>query len=374
MIQILTAAGIAAVMLGQPEGSNRVIPRVEIDWVGVSDPGNPHADPKTLGLGFTPYGIVVGDVAYEFEISTVPITVEQWFQFLEAYWPYHDGFMRASCLTGFWIVADNRDAEPGEDPEYRIIEGAEQFPVSVCFSLVARYCNWLHNDQNGEAWAFEDGVYDMSTFTQNDDGTYNNQGPHHPDARVWIPTLNEWIKAAYWDPDRYGPEKGGYWRYPYMSEEPPVPGLPEEEGAQTNGGLVIPLPVGSYPWAMSAWGVLDLSGGEIEHTETFKDYVFKTRWAKSGDIYDPFLDWRDELDGVWTALHSSTRGFRLARRRVCVGDFDNDNAVTELDFVLFQEFFVAGDDRADVNDDGRLDVIDFFEFQVLWSSGCPSGP
>jgi formylglycine-generating enzyme required for sulfatase activity len=40
---------------------------------------------------------------------------------------------------------------------------------------------------------------------------------HKPDARYWIPTENEWYKAAYYDPSSQGPSDH-YWLYPWKSD------------------------------------------------------------------------------------------------------------------------------------------------------------
>ena len=57
-------------------------------------------------------------------------------------------------------------------------------PVTyIGFLEAARFANWLHNGQgNGST---ETGAYDIS------DGI-----KRQPDARYWIPTENEWYKAA----------------------------------------------------------------------------------------------------------------------------------------------------------------------------------
>ena len=41
---------------------------------------------------------------------------------------------------------------------------------------------------------------------------------HKSDARYWIPTENEWYKAAYYDPSPQGPADH-YWRYPWRSDQ-----------------------------------------------------------------------------------------------------------------------------------------------------------
>ena len=41
-----------------------------------------------------------------------------------------------------------------------------------------------------------------------------------PGAKVFIPTENEWYKAAYYDPAKGG--TGGYWAYPTRSDADPT--------------------------------------------------------------------------------------------------------------------------------------------------------
>ena len=45
-------------------------------------------------------------------------------------------------------------------------------------------------------------------------------------ASGWIPTQDEWMKAAHYDPNRYGAGQGGWWLYSHRSDVAPVPGVP----------------------------------------------------------------------------------------------------------------------------------------------------
>jgi hypothetical protein len=75
----------------------------------------------------------------------------------------------------------------------------------------AMYCNWLHNDKSTDRSAFLDGAYDVSTFTYTPFGAFNDQITRHTTARYWIPSWDEWLKAAHHDPNRHGPGQEGWW-------------------------------------------------------------------------------------------------------------------------------------------------------------------
>ncbi len=55
----------------------------------------------------------------------------------------------------------------------------------------------------------------------------------------------------------------------------------------------------------------------------------------------------------------------------CPADFNDDGAVDVLDFFAFVSAFAASDTSADVNGDGRIDVLDFFVFVTIFVAGCP---
>jgi hypothetical protein len=94
-------------------------------------------------------------------------------------------------------------------------------------------------------------------------------------ARFWLPSLDELLKAAYYDPDRYGEGEEGYWLYPHSSNEEPVRGTPGngDYGAwDANGNGVFEgwesLATQLYPDSVSYWGLLDVLGTEVEWVET----------------------------------------------------------------------------------------------------------
>lgn len=54
----------------------------------------------------------------------------------------------------------------------------------------------------------------------------------------------------------------------------------------------------------------------------------------------------------------------------CAADFNGDDALSILDFVAFQEAFVAGHPGADMNADGVHNILDFVTFQLVFVEGC----
>jgi Sulfatase-modifying factor enzyme 1 len=276
-----------------------------LDFVTVGAPDNPAYQQPWPG------GMSVGAVPYEYKITRTEVTVAQWFEYVKAYEPYYTGPKNASAFTGVFI-----SYVPGQGYTYNPAEA--NFPNDPSWHHAARFMNWLHNDKSPEAWAFENGAYDTSTFTKNPDGTRNDQITHHPGAKYWIPTDDELTKAVFYDPNRYGEGKPGYWQYPDMSDDPNTPGLPEE-GGTTNAGILNPpfpyMPVGSYPWAPSPWGLLDASGGQWEWTEGLRgNYAYKDRTlfgSFAGHDWYKFVD-RLENFGLWSAGPTSTAGFRVS--------------------------------------------------------------
>jgi choice-of-anchor B domain-containing protein len=55
----------------------------------------------------------------------------------------------------------------------------------------------------------------------------------------------------------------------------------------------------------------------------------------------------------------------------CSADFNNDGNLDILDFIAFQNAFVAGEDSADFDGNGEKNILDFVAFQNAFKEGCP---
>ena len=232
-----------------------------LDWATVADPHNPDAPDGFAGLsqGIGPRG----SVGYTFDITRTEITASQWLPFANAYLPLVEPFdlaVRASISGGVLNISGSAAT---------IAHGLENLPIATSWFTAARFVNWLHNDQIATPQNFETGVYDLTQITFNEDGFFwEGDFTRSADARIALPTLDEWVKAAYYDPEKEGPGQPGYWLHPARQDEVLTAGDPENPGAQRQRPDAPLLPVGSFPDVMSHYGLLDLSGGHDEWTET----------------------------------------------------------------------------------------------------------
>ncbi len=71
-----------------------------------------------------------------------------------------------------------------------------------------------------------------------------------------------------------------------------------------------------------------------------------------------------------SAIDALKISYVLCESVTCPIDFNNDGVVDVLDFFAFITLFNNGDVAADLNADGNVDVLDFFEFINLFSIGC----
>jgi sulfatase modifying factor 1 len=136
-------------------------------------------------------------------------------------------------------------------------------PVNyVSFWDAARFVNWLHNGQgNGDT---ESGAY----LNVGDQVSFARQA----DAKYWIPTEDEWYKAAYHKNDGV---TGNYFDYPTGSDSMPSHHLSPDLGNNANfyqDGYTIGSPyytteVGAFENSASPYGTFDQGGNVWEWNE-----------------------------------------------------------------------------------------------------------
>ncbi len=287
----------------------QTLPSHGYEFAKIGHPGNRDTIPSEVPL--RPW-LEVGRVDYVYRISTTEVNATQWLEFVEAYAPYWTGSPSDPSFTSWYIY-------PGAG-QYVIQPGAEHWPVQVSWESAARYSNWLHNGKGSGQEAFENGAYDTSTFTIDPQtGNYNHQRTHNPDATFWLPTWDEWVKAVHYDPNRYGAGVEGYWQYPNASDTWLISGLPVN-GGETNAGPALitagvwGMDVGSYPYVIAPWGLLDSSGGWSEWTEDVLPMTSGLRRAMGSYQRDQAFMVTDRLDdlGYFTPPNFGLNGIRLA--------------------------------------------------------------
>ena len=262
-----------------------VVAEVEIDWATIGNAGNLAAPDTGLGA-----------VAEEFRMATTEVSNTQYAEFLNNVASndefggddpnlYTDGM--AGPLGGI-----ARAGSPGSY-SYVVISGREQHPVNfVSFFDSMRFVNWLHNGQgSGDT---ETGVYDISTgmsITRNTDALY------------FLPDVDEWHKAAYYQPASEGGDTDDYWLYPTSSNIGPAAGT-EANFNGSNGGTT---PVGHFN--PNFYGLFDMAGNVIEWNEAPSLNSTSIRggaWDFPGFFMQsdfPPLNWTPSING-W--------GFRIA--------------------------------------------------------------
>ncbi len=292
-----------------------VVPDYDFQWATITHAGNRAANateaPFLLGAPSP------GRVDYEYRIATKEVTVGQWYEFVQAYAPFYHGDRSDPSLTGLDIYPTSLD--PQQPAGFRIVTGRENRPATMSWQFAARYANWLHNDKAMTAAAFETGAYDAAGLP----GTPNVFPRRLPGARFWIPSVDEWTKAVYFDPDRYGTDQPGYWMYALGSDRPGIPGPPGV--GQTAAGYSLAgstsLDVGSYPESLTPWGLLDASGGVQEWTDSSQTtdperwFLRYYRGSEAGSSLSD-VDLQERIDEYWAnaGQFASTNwpGLRLA--------------------------------------------------------------
>ena len=290
---------IVAAICGMPSPVVAAI----IDWVTVGDPGN------------VPYEHGFGGVDYAYRIGQFEITKGQYAEFLNAVAQadpngiYHPG-MGELLLRGGILRAGDEGAYL-----YHAAPGRENQPVAwASFWNAIRFANWLHNGQpvgpQGPETT-EDGAYTITP-----EGIATNTITRNPNARVFIPSTDEWIKAAYY---KGGGTDAGYWQWPFRSDEEPIKDIPPGGPNSANygssvGGLTN---VGSFPDSFGPYGTYDQGGNVWEWTDTMTpnadgDAVHRGLYGGSWFLNGENALSVDLIHGAPPSRDFSVRGFRVA--------------------------------------------------------------
>lgn len=285
-------------------------------WVAVGAPGNRAVNLNEVGGDQYSSAYHRGSVSYSYRITTSKLDVNQYLQFLTAYTPYYTGDVGDIRYVGYWGKVRTKD-----DGSYEFFPrtGTGHYGARITWEMAARYVNWLHNDKRSDSVScFEQGVYDTSTFYRDADGVYHHQTDPSPGAKFWIPNLDEWIKAVYYDP-----KLDKYWTRPNSTDRWLIEGLPtspepltetightlwETDQSRGLGGWNL----GQYPVTQSPWGLIDVSATARDFTSNRTQYPGEVTLGGSmaGDVlyfFDDMLNYRRTA-----SLMNSLEGLRIA--------------------------------------------------------------
>ncbi len=282
-------------------------PDYDFQWANISDRNNaPYAGPgNTTGRG---------SVSYAYRMSKLEITTAQWADFLNMALRDHVDLNNPRLRPAFWGASQVGGFYVANEPMRPVI--------GLNWRAGAYYANWLNNGKQ-ESWAScQSGAYDAAMFGGGNNITpYTDQLTHSPGAKFWIPTLDEWLKAAHYDPNKNGTGQGGWWTFCYGSDSAPVPGAPgvgETSAGYHPGGFgELFIPLGAYTSSKSPYGLWDLSGGASEWLEEpllFQNGGWNYRWADgshAGDSAGAAFDHISTRDGA-APITEGFFGFRIA--------------------------------------------------------------
>jgi sulfatase modifying factor 1 len=259
---------------------------VTIDWVTVGNAGNAAdtADGDAFTTGVQRYGAV----GYTYQIGKYEVTNAQYGAFLKAAAKTDSYGLYNSSMSGYGIT---RTGSSGSY-NYSVTTALANRPVVyVSWFDAARMANWMVNGQG--SGSTETGAYTLNGATSGI--ILANAG-----AQVYIPTENEWYKAAY-----YNAANTSYSLYPN--------GQNTITTADANYGYAIEqvTDVGSYTNDPSSYGTFDQGGNVWELNDAV---IFDSSRGRRGGSFTTIennlrASNRPELNPT---AGGSDYGFRLA--------------------------------------------------------------
>jgi hypothetical protein len=215
---------------------------------------NPYHSPNRGRVDYS-YRMMHGAVANEHWSGFLNLFTPFWVQFQNTPGAVENGQLFALASPGISLGASS----------WEVTKGWENTAASTNFRNAMRYANWLHNGAPTEnlTWdTFHTGAY---LFPENflTDSFFGQPITREEGARFFIPSIDEWFKASYYDPDRYGEGEEGYWRFSNGSDTSPVPGeeFPSGPGAENRR-------LGQFPGEQTPLGLKDAMHFSDSWTET----------------------------------------------------------------------------------------------------------
>lgn len=369
---------LLSLLLVAPRAARGDIPPYDFNWAYIHDENNAaYAGPGgNAGRG---------SVSYGYRISRLEITTAQWADFLNMALRQGVNLNQYALKPSFWGAS----------------QAGSQFAVSKPLQGVlglnwragAYYCNWLTNGKQ-ESWAScQSGAYDASTFSGVPGQPYTDQLTHSPGAKFWIPTLDEYLKASHYDPNRNGQGQGGWWDQPYRSNTAAIPGPPPPGTGQTSGGWdpgdfsELSVNLGAYTNSTSAYGLWDLSGAAKEWLEDPVTFDSATGLYKRRRVFGSYAGerayfGRDSVNSTEFDYPAEDGFLRLSRCRpgpgavrcdgclcwnfwILVSQEDsNRNGIDDADDIAADEWLDVWGLDGGLGPDGRIDHCEW--------NGCPA--
>ena len=320
----------------------------DIQFVEIGDPGNP-GDTGESG-GYLPDPPGAGAVDYVYNIARYEIS--------------RDMITKANAVGGLGITLQDMTGIGGNS--------SSKPATGINWLEAVTFVNWL-NSSSGHPKAYKVNGNSFDVWQPSDAGYDRDNLFRNSLAHYFLPSADEWYKAAYYDPDANDGD-GGYWRYPTGRDTEPNP-----VASGTSAGTAVFLQgleagpaVITQAGGRSPYGVMGLGGNVQEWEETEEDLVNdgnSTRRGFRGGYWDSDFV---ELSASLRLSHPMTGagpyteyGFRVASVAPpsLPGDFNENGQLDSEDLDLQAQVIMGqpGGPEYDLNND---DVVDYADREI----------
>lgn len=268
---------------------------------------------NNAGNANSPAGM--GAVPRVYQIGTTEVTNTQYAEFLNAVGQSNtNGIYNASMGTNA-LGGITQSGSTGSFL-YSVKPGFQARPVTfVNWWSAARFANWLHNGQTTNVASMETGSYTLGT------AIIGVPVPRNPGATYFLPSLNEWYKAAF---HTGGLSSTAYTTYGTNSNTQPTAAvtnfaLANRANFNSVNGTNGAVNVGSYSSSTSFYGLFDMMGNVIEMTDTGNTANTSQYRGVGGawntttsNLLAQYSNAPTSIVGLTTTSASNSLGFRVA--------------------------------------------------------------
>lgn len=257
---------------------------IGVIYVKVGDIGNPGDNVNQFH----------GSVYYEYAISRTELSNQEYCLFLNAVATKSDPFHLFHKEMQAGVTGGIERRRNGKTYQYVCKKGWANRPVTyLSYYDLARYANWLHfgcpikgvsemGTTEGDASRGAYNTTDFESVRSGHKAPYKSFGKRNRGAHFWIPSEDEWYKAAYYDPEKIGNRP--YHDYPTRSSDAPTH---EQANYMFDNTLCLGepyfvAPVDSFQNPASYYGTLNQGGNVWEWIEDWQYGTVGCRGLRGG--------------------------------------------------------------------------------------------
>ena len=216
---------------------------------------------------------------------------------------------------------------------YKVSRGPNKPATHVSWNDAARFVNWLNTSQGHQA------AYNFTTSGENDHIALWSSAEawqlggenlfRHKDAFYFLPSSDEWYKAAYYDANT-----GNYFNYPTGSDTEPTitaGGTDPNTAVYYQTSEQGPAPV-TEAGGLSAYGIMGMGGNAVELIETEADLTNDDGSADRMIRGGSFSNTTNLYMGNWnlgTPQHANVEDTALGFRVASIVSADDENVIPE---------------------------------------------